>query len=81
MVSQYSSATHRPTAEWIGRFAGRTLNLSPDVSPLDAVRRALEEFPVSGHLDPEKTAEALVANYCEPTAIGLRHGVALRSLN
>jgi len=68
MTSQYSSAVHRPTAEWIGRFAGRTLNLSPHLSPLDAVRRALEEFPTSWNFDPEETAEALFANDGEPIA-------------
>lgn len=76
MAIQYSSEAHRPTAEWIGRFAGRTLNLSPHVSPLDAVRRAMEEFPASGNLDPEKTAEALLANDGE----ALRGGLPLASL-
>jgi hypothetical protein len=80
MASQYSTAAHLPTAEWIGRFAGRTLNLSPHVSPLDAVRRAMEEFPASGNLDPEKTAEDLLANDGEPLSDGLRGGVALASL-
>jgi hypothetical protein len=79
MTSQYSPAAHRPTAEWIGRFAGRTLNLSPHVSPLDAVRRALEEFPASGNLDPEETAEASVANDGELLSGGVRGSVTLGS--
>lgn len=81
MVSQYPSAAHRPTAEWIGRFAGRTLNLSPHVSPLDAVRRALEEFPASGNLDPEERAEALFANEGETFGGSLRGGITLASFS
>jgi len=51
----------RPTSDWIGRFSARVLNLAPEVSPLDAVRRAMAAFPGSGDLAPETAAEIMVS--------------------
>jgi len=51
----------RAPSDWIGRFSARVLNLAPEVSPLDAVRRAMAAFPGSGNLAPETAAEILVS--------------------
>jgi len=52
----------RPTSDWIGRFSARVLNLAPEVSPLDAVRRAMAAFPETGNLAPETAAEIMVSD-------------------
>ena len=57
----------RATSDWIGRFSARVLNLAPEVSPLDAVRRALAAFPGSGDLAPETAAEILVSGSARTT--------------
>jgi hypothetical protein len=57
----------RATSEWIGRFSARVLNLAPEVSPLDAVRRAMAAFPGSGDLAPEIAAEIMVSGNARTT--------------
>jgi hypothetical protein len=47
--------------EWLGRFCTRLMNLSPELGPLDAARRAAQAFAAWGGLVPEAAAEELVA--------------------
>jgi hypothetical protein len=61
LLHQSDSAV-RPSAEWIGRAAARMLNMAPELSLLDAVRRAVVGFAVTGNLDPELAAIELIAS-------------------
>ena len=56
----------QPTTEWYMRCASRLLNLAPQMSPLEAVRRAMEEFPDSRYQDPRQVADSLFVSASSP---------------
>ena len=45
-----------PRANWIARYAARLLQLSPELRPLEAVRRALDASALAGTEDPDEAA-------------------------
>lgn len=51
----------QPRTEWFKRVAGRLLVRSPQMTPLEAVRRAMDAFPDSQHDDPDAVAASLLA--------------------
>lgn len=50
----------QPRTEWFKRVAGRLLERSPELSPLDAVRMAMDAFPDSRHQAPDTVADSLI---------------------
>lgn len=44
-------------AAWVEQFATRSIELQPDITPLDAVREAIALFPQATEMDPEVAAE------------------------
>jgi hypothetical protein len=58
-----------PTTEWFQRFAGRLLALAPSMKPLDAVRRAMMSYPISGAQEPEEAAQSYLASQW-PSGLG-----------
>jgi hypothetical protein len=55
MIKKYS------THSWIGSFAGRLMQLQPDLSVASAVRCAVESIHHSTGLDPHQAAEAFAS--------------------
>lgn len=49
----------QPRVEWFKQVAGRLLERSPQMTPLEAVRRAMDAFPDSQYEDPDTVAAAL----------------------
>jgi hypothetical protein len=50
----------RPTHAWIGRFAGRLMQLRPAIGLTSAVRYAVMSIHHAAELDPSRAAELLV---------------------
>ena len=50
----------QPRTDWFKRVAGRLLERSPQMRPLEAVRRAMDAFPDSQRDDPDTVAAALI---------------------
>jgi len=50
-----------PWTTWLERFAARLLRLNPELSALDAVRIAQQQYAMAARLDPAEAAEIYVA--------------------
>jgi hypothetical protein len=50
----------QPRTDWLKRVASRLLAQSPQMTPLEAVRRAMDAFPDSQHDDPDAVAASLM---------------------
>lgn len=46
-----------PDTVWLERFAARLLRLMPELSAVEAVRIAVQQFDKSPHADPVEAAE------------------------
>jgi len=46
-----------PETTWLERFAARLLRLNPELSALDAVRIAQQQYATASRLDPTEAAE------------------------
>jgi hypothetical protein len=46
-----------PNATWLARFAARLLKLKPELTALQAVRIAEQQYDKASHLDPAEAAE------------------------
>lgn len=51
----------QPRTLWFKRVAERLMQRSPQMNPLDAVRRAMGAFPNASHQDPKEVADSLLA--------------------
>lgn len=63
----------QPRTEWIVQVAGRLLKRSPNMTPLEAVRLAMDAIPESLHTDPEAVAE-LIGDHAPSVADTLARG-------
>jgi hypothetical protein len=59
------------THSWLGNFAGRLLQLRPDLSAVSAVHCAVENIHRSSDIDPQRAAE-LVVDAAEPQSTRYR---------
>jgi len=50
-----------PKTTWLERFAARLLRLNPELSALDAVRIAQQQYAMAARLDPAEAAEIYAA--------------------
>ena len=51
-----------PKPTWLERFAARLLRLNPELSALDAVMIAQQQYATVSRLDPAEAAEIYVAD-------------------
>ena len=51
-----------PQPTWLERFAARLLRLNPELSALDAVQIAEQQYAMASRLDPAEAAEIYVAD-------------------
>ena len=51
-----------PKPTWLERFAARLLRLNPELSALDAVLIAQQQYATVSRLDPAEAAEIYVAD-------------------
>ena len=51
-----------PQPTWLERFAARLLRLNPELSALDAVQIAQQQYATASRLDPAEAAEIYVAD-------------------
>jgi hypothetical protein len=52
---------NRSSHEWISRFCANLIQLQPDLSIGDAIRRAVSIYPHSGELEPAHAARLAAA--------------------
>jgi len=50
-----------PETTWLERFAARLLRLNPELSALDAVRIAQQQYEMPARLDPAQAADTYAA--------------------
>ena len=46
-----------PDTSWLERFAARLLRLMPELSAVEAVRIAVQQYVKAAHIDPAEAAE------------------------